>query len=151
MQITLSPIGYISNIRTEAIDDNWGNIRSVITLGADYPAEGLDGIEAFSHVIIVYYFDRVGDDKIQTGSRHPRDNASLPKVGIFAQRAKMRPNRIGITTCKLIERNGNQITVEGLDAIDGTPVLDIKPYMKEFDSRDSQQPEWVKEIMKNYF
>jgi len=120
MQITLSPIGYISNIRTEAIDDNWGNIRSVITLGADYPAEGLDGIEAFSHVIIVYYFDRVGDDKIQTGSRHPRDNASLPKVGIFAQRAKMRPNRIGITTCKLIERNGNQITVEGLDAIDPT-------------------------------
>ena len=151
MQIILSPIGSVSNSRTETLDDNWGNIRSEITLNEEYPAESLDGIEAFSHVIVVFSFDKVADTQIQHGARHPRNNPKLPKVGIFAQRGKNRPNRIGITVCKLIERKGNKIIIEALDAIDGTPVLDIKPYIKEFDKRESTQPEWVAEIMKNYF
>jgi len=84
-------------------------------------------------------------------ARHPRNNTELPKIGIFAKRAKNRPNKIGSTVCKLEKVEDNKIFVSGLDAIYGTPELDIKPYMSEFDQRESSQPAWTNEIMKNYF
>ena len=150
--ITLSPIGTVKNIRQKVEDDRWGGITSVIELDSSYTEEALLQIDEFSHAEIIYYFHLVEDGKIETGARHPRNNKDWPKVGIFAQRGKNRPNRLGTTIVKVVKREGKQLFVQGLDAVDGTPVLDIKPVMKEFLPREEiHQPEWATELMKNYW
>ena len=150
--ISMSPIATVKNIRKEVEDDNWGNIVSVIELDLAFDEEALLEIESFSHAEIYFYFHLVEETKIETGARHPRNNKEWPKVGIFAQRGKNRPNRLGATTVKILKREGRQLFVQGLDAIDGTPILDIKPVMKEFLPReDVSQPTWASELMKNYW
>ena len=150
--INLSAIAFVKNIRAEIQDDHWGDVVSVIELDSAFSEEALFQIESFSHAEIVFYFHLVNDDKIETGARHPRNNQSWPKVGIFAQRGKNRPNRLGVTTVKILKREGRQLFVQGLDAIDGTPVLDIKPVIKEFLPREEiRQPVWATELMKNYW
>ena len=150
--INLSPIAFVKNIRAEIQDDHWGDVVSVIELDSAFSEEALFQIESFSHAEIVFYFHLVNDDKIETGARHPRNNESWPKVGIFAQRGKNRPNRLGVTTVKILKREGRQLFVQGLDAIDGTPVLDIKPLIKEFLPREEiHQPVWATELMKDYW
>lgn len=146
-------IGRVECPRNEAIDDDWGPVESTIVLDAErFAPDVLAGIEAFSHLEVVFLFDRVDESKINLGSRHPRGNTHWPKVGIFAQRAKARPNRIGITTCELLAVDGGRLSVRGLDAIDGTPVLDLKPYMREFAPRtDTTQPDWSSELMAGYW
>ncbi len=100
----------------------------------------------------MYVFDRVDPGKIERGARHPRNNPAWPKVGIFAQRGKNRPNRIGTTICRVERVEGLRLHVTGLDAIDGTPVLDIKPWVKEFGPRgEPRQPGWVGELMAGYW
>ena len=150
--INLSAIAFVKNIRAEIQDDHWGDVVSVIELDSAFSEEALFQIESFSHAEIVFYFHLVNDDKIETGARHPRNNESWPKVGIFAQRGKNRPNRLGVTTVKILKREGRQLFVQGLDAIDGTPVLDIKPVIKVFLPREEiHQPVWATELMKNYW
>ena len=150
--ISLTPIGKVQNIRKEVEDDNWGNMISVIELTSSFAQDALVQIETFSHAEIIYYFHLVEDNKIETGARHPRNNTDWPKVGIFAQRGKNRPNRLGATIVKVVRRKGNQLFVQGLDAVDGTPVLDIKPVMREFLPREEiTQPAWATELMKNYW
>ncbi|MDJ0919514.1 MAG: SAM-dependent methyltransferase [Henriciella sp.] len=152
MQIELEPIGYVRDGRSEVQDDHWGSERCRIELTDAYGPEALFGLSDFSHLEIIFYFDRVPDTKVQTGARHPRNNKDWPLVGIFGQRGKNRPNRLGLCTCKLISVEGTTLTVEGLDAIEGTPVLDIKPLMRGFQPReDTRQPEWAGELMKNYW
>ena len=98
------------------------------------------------------HFDRVPVEKVETGARHPRGNADWPLVGIFAQRGKNRPNRIGVSRCRLLRTDGLDLHVQGLDAVDGTPVLDIKPYMAEFGPQGpTHQPAWATEIMRDYY
>ena len=150
--INLSPIAFVKNIRAEIQDDHWGDVVSIIELDSAFSEEALFQIESFSHAEIIFYFHLVNDDKIETGARHPRNNTEWPKVGIFAQRGKNRPNRLGVTTVKILKREGRQLFVQGLDAIDGTPVLDIKPVIKEFLPREEiRQPVWATELMKNYW
>ena len=151
--IRLRPIGVVRCPRTEAIDDDWDAIESSIELDGDrFGPEVLAGLEDFSHIEVVFCFDRVDEAKIELGSRHPRGNQAWPRVGIFAQRAKARPNRIGITTCKLLGVDGLALRVRGLDAIDGTPVIDVKPYMVEFAPREAtRQPAWSSELMSGYW
>ena len=150
--INLSAIAFVKNIRAEIEDDHWGDVVSIIELDSAFSEEALFQIESFSHAEIVFYFHLVNEDKIETGARHPRNNQSWPKVGIFAQRGKNRPNRLGVTTVKILKREGRQLFVQGLDAIDGTPVLDIKPVIKEFLPREEiRQPVWATELMKNYW
>jgi len=145
-------IGVVSSPRDAAIDDDWGAIEATITLTAPYGADALRGLDEFSHVDVVFLFDRVAPDAVQTGSRVPRNNPAWPEVGIFAQRAKMRPNRIAVTTCELLAVEGATLRVRGLDAIDGTPVLDVKPYMTEFGPRGAvRQPTWSHELMAEYW
>ena len=112
-----------------------------------------DGLLDFSHVEVVFVFDRVDEVDVTTGARVPRGNPAWPEVGILAQRPKARPNRIGTTVCELMAvRPGGVIEVRGLDAIDGTPVLDIKPYYAEFGPRgDVRQPAWTHELMADYW
>ena len=97
-------------------------------------------------------FDKVTPDKIVSGARHPRGNKDWPKVGIFAQRGKNRPNRIGVSVARIVAIQGLEVEVEGLDAIDGTPILDIKPVMSGFQPRgEVVEPAWATEIMRSYW
>jgi tRNA (adenine37-N6)-methyltransferase len=152
MEFTVKPIAFVKNSRREISDDNWGSIVSEITLVPELPASVLDGIEEFSHLEIIFLFDKINESDVVFTSAHPRENPAWPKVGIFAQRKKNRPNRLGLCTVKFLNKKENKIIVAGLDAIDGTPVLDIKPVMKEFlPGEEIHQPAWVSELMKNYW
>jgi tRNA-Thr(GGU) m(6)t(6)A37 methyltransferase TsaA len=149
-EFSVRAIGRVASPRTEPIDDDWGGIEATIRF--ELAPEALAGLDAFSHVEVVYLFDRVDPDAVHTGARRPRGNPDWPEVGILAQRGKDRPNRIGICTAELVAVDGDTITVRGLDAIDGTPVLDVKPYMREFGPRGPvRQPAWADAIMAGYF
>ncbi|KQU17471.1 tRNA-Thr(GGU) m(6)t(6)A37 methyltransferase TsaA [Bacillus sp. Leaf13] len=148
----INSIGIVYNERKAPEDDFWGKVLSEIKLEKDWDMSCLDGIESFSHLEILYLFHLVPDENIQYSSRHPRKNEEFPKVGIFAQRGKNRPNKIGVTIVELINKEGNSLIVKGLDAIDGTPIIDIKPVMKEFlPKRETKQPQWASELMANYW
>ena len=104
--IILQPVALVHNARTSPEDDNWGDVISSIELVAELPEEALEGLEAFSHVEILYFFHQVPAAKVVTAVRHPRNNPAWPKVGIFAQRGKDRPNRVGATVARLLRREG---------------------------------------------
>ena len=146
-------IGKVISDRAEVIDDNWDRVDSYVLLDKDrFTVDALIGLDSFSHVEVIFFMNRVDVRKIETGARHPRNNVDWPKAGIFAQRAKNRPNQIGSTICKIKKVDGLQLHLEGLDAVDGTPVLDIKPWLKEFGPRGSvAQPEWSSELMRGYW
>jgi tRNA-Thr(GGU) m(6)t(6)A37 methyltransferase TsaA len=149
---TVRAIGTVTSSRAEAIDDDWGEVTATIDLLPPLDPRSVAGLEDFSHVEVVFLFDRVGEGGVCLHARHPRGNPDWPEVGILAQRAKDRPNRIGLCTCELVAVNGASIVVRGLDAIDGTPVLDVKPYMSEFAPRgDVRQPAWSHELMSGYW
>ncbi|MGG0185574.1 tRNA (N6-threonylcarbamoyladenosine(37)-N6)-methyltransferase TrmO [Bacillus rhizoplanae] len=149
---SLQPIAFVHNERINVEDDLWGEIESIIELIDPYTEESLQGIEHFSHIEVIFYFDRVTDANIQYTARHPRNNEQYPKIGIFAQRGKNRPNKLGATIVKVVRREGKRLVVQGLDAIDGTPILDMKPVMKEFLPREEiKQPNWATDLMKNYW
>ena len=148
----MDAIGFVRDARGEAVDDRWGEARSRIVLNETMGLDALDGIEQFSHAEILFLFDRVAESQIQRGARHPRNNLAWPKVGILAQRGKNRPNRIGSTIVRVLERSGRELWVAELDAVEGTPVLDIKPVMQEFLPRTPvRQPEWSHELMAEYW
>ncbi|MEH7464713.1 SAM-dependent methyltransferase [Bacillus thuringiensis] len=149
---SLQPIAFVHNERINVEDDLWGEIESVIELTDLYTEESLRGIEQFSHIEVIFYFNRVRAENIQYAARHPRNNEGYPKVGIFAQRGKNRPNQLGATTVKVVRKEGKRLVVQGLDAIDGTPILDMKPVMKEFLPKEEiKQPDWATDLMKNYW
>ncbi|MEU6275188.1 SAM-dependent methyltransferase [Streptomyces populi] len=149
----LVPIGHVHNERRELIDDDWGEVASVVRLDADrFTPDAVLGLDSFSHLEVVFRFHRVPPDKVQVSARHPRDNPAWPSVGIFAQRGKNRPNRIGVSRCRLVKTDGLDVHVTGLDAVDGTPVLDIKPYLRQFGPRgEVVQPGWVDDLMRDYY
>jgi tRNA (Thr-GGU) A37 N-methylase len=175
MNIQLTPIATVKNTRTSPGDDFWGGTISEIELDPAIPAEAFDGIGSFSHLEIIYYFNQVGErkgdqvgerkgdqvgegkrDQVGEGkvvhARRPRGNPDYPLMGIFAQRNKDRPNSIGLTTVELVEHRGRVIRVRYLDAIDGTPVLDIKPVFREYLPKgEVRQAEWVGDLMKDYW
>jgi len=145
-------IGFVSAIRRQAEDDFWGGEEACIALTDQFTAEAFEGIMEFSHVEVLFLFHEVPPGEIVTGSRHPRNNPAWPAVGIFAQRGKSRPNRIGSTICRVARVEGTRLFVSELDAIDGTPVLDIKPVMAEFLPRgEVRQPAWSHELMRQYW
>ena len=151
--IVLTPIGVVRGGRAEPIDDSWDNVEARIELDPmQFNADATASLGEFSHVEVVFHFNRVPDDEVNTGARHPRGRKDWPLVGIFAQRGKGRPNRIGITACKLLSVDGLSLAVRGLDAIDGTPVIDIKPVMSGFLPRgDIREPDWSRELMAGYW
>jgi tRNA (adenine37-N6)-methyltransferase len=152
MTIEMQPIGWVrSQIPAEA-DDCWGGLVSAIELAPPFTAESLQGLAEFSHVEIVFHLDRVSPERVHTGSRHPRGRRDWPAIGIFAQRGRERPNRIGLSVCRVVAVEGTRLLVAELDAVDGSPVLDIKPYMAEFGARgEVRQPAWSRELMAAYW
>ena len=152
MKYSIEPIAFVRNNRDELVDDDWGNIVSTIELAEHIQSSSIDGIHEFSHLEIIFYFNKVDDQKIQYEARHPRNNEEFPKVGIFSQRGKNRPNKLGITTVELLEARARQLIVKGLDALDGTPVIDIKPVMKEILPKGKiTQPGWSTTLMEKYW
>jgi tRNA (adenine37-N6)-methyltransferase len=152
MELTMTPIGIVRAARQTPEDDDWGGTEAVIELADTYPEDSLAGLEAFSHAEVIFVFHQVDPARIVTGARHPRNNRAWPAVGIFAQRGKNRPNRLGLTTVRVLRVAGRTLHVAELDAIDGTPVLDIKPVMAEFLPRTPvSQPEWSTELMRDYW
>jgi tRNA-Thr(GGU) m(6)t(6)A37 methyltransferase TsaA len=150
MTITMSPIGTVRSTRSDVVDDDWDREQVFVELDARFGTEALAGLETFSHVEVLFFMDRV--EKIETGARHPRNNRDWPLVGIFAQRGKNRPNQIGTTICRVLRVDGTKVHLEGLDAVDGTPVLDLKPWVREFGPRgDVRQPAWMDALMTNYW
>ncbi len=152
MTIVLTPIGVVRSTRATIEDDDWDRETASLVLSDAFEPEALAGLDTFSHVEVLFHMDRVPEQKIETAARHPRNNADWPKVGIFAQRGKNRPNRIGLSVCRVLAVEGRVVHVGGLDAIDGSPILDIKPYVKQFGPRgDVVEPLWMDELMRGYY
>ncbi|MFI1564788.1 SAM-dependent methyltransferase [Streptomyces sp. NPDC020490] len=147
------PVAHVHSERRELTDDHWGDVPAVIRLDERrFTPEALLSLDSFSHLEVVFHFHRVPPEKVQTSARHPRNNPDWPLAGIFAQRGKNRPNRIGVSRCRLVKVDGLDVHVVGLDAVDGTPVLDIKPYLRQFGPREEVvQPEWVDDLMRDYY
>ncbi len=151
MKIEFDSIGVVRNEVIDKKDIGWGSDVSEIVLDVAF-AQGLTGLADFSHVIVVFFLDKAHFSLERHLVRRPQGRDDMPMVGIFAQRAKDRPNSIGITACELVGVMGSVVTVRGLDAINGTPVLDIKPYFPMYDCRgDAVTPEWVARLMEHYF
>jgi len=150
--MNVTPIGLVVGGRTEPFDDDWDAVTAAIHLDDRFPPEALVGLDAFSHLEVLYRFHLVEEGRVNVGARHPRENPDWPLVGIFAQRGKDRPNRLGISICRIEGVGGREIRVRGLDAVDGTPVLDLKPVMREFLPRgELRQPPWSTELMSGYW
>ena len=148
----VKPIAMVRSPRKDLSDDFWGAVDAEIVLADHLPDEAFAGLSDFSHVEVIFLMDRVDPAKVETGARHPRERTDWPLVGIFAQRGKARPNRIGLTRGTIQDVEGRVLTVRGLDAIDGTPVLDIKPWVKEFAPIGAtRQPRWATELMADYY
>jgi tRNA-Thr(GGU) m(6)t(6)A37 methyltransferase TsaA len=151
--ISLNSIGKVRSTRKNPEDDLWDREQVCIELdSSQFSPEALLGLVDFSHVEILFHMNQVDPSKIEKSARHPRNNLDWPKVGIFAQRGKNRPNQIGSTICRILKIEGIKLFLEGLDAIDDTPVLDIKPWVREFAPRGEVfQPKWISELMQNYW
>lgn len=145
--ITIEPIGRVVGGRAEVVDDDWAGVKAMIVLDDRFPSDA-----SFSHLEVLFHFDRVDPTEVHTGACRPRGRDDWPEVGIFAQRAKARPNRLGLTTVEIVRVEGRRIGVRGLDAVDGTPVVDVKPTMQEFLPRSEVvQPAWSVELMSGYW
>ena len=147
-EIKLKPIGVVHNEIKQTGYRDCKDMVSEIEIDGKW-AGLLDGIEEFSHIIVLFWMHAVSPDSPPPVKVHPRGRADLPLVGLFATRAPQRPNPIGITIVKLLKRCGTTLTVQGLDAIDGTPVIDIKSYMIPRIARNEiRMPEWVAKLQK---
>lgn len=152
MKFDVTPIATIRSPRKDLTDDFWGKVDAEIVLDDALGEEAFFGLADFSHVEVLFLMNQVDPTKVETGARHPRERADWPLVGILAQRGKARPNRIGLTRATIVKLDGRALTVRGLDAIDGTPVLDVKPWMDEFAPIGAtRQPAWATELMRDYY
>jgi tRNA-Thr(GGU) m(6)t(6)A37 methyltransferase TsaA len=149
LKIHIEPIGYVANGIESPIDYGWSNIESRIVL-EERLAPALSGLTDFSHILVVFWMHKAKPPT--TLQRRPQNRNDMPTVGLFSQRSKHRPNPIGITAVSLVNISGREIVVLGLDAINGTPVLDIKPYYPQYDLHiEATVPEWVDRLMPGYF
>ena len=143
-------IGTVKSPVTEPVDMDWGDVESEIILKPEY-APGLLGLQDFSHLMVLTFLHEAKYIPEKHLRRHPQEREDMPLLGIFAQRARHRPNRIGVTAVELVEVTENSVKVRALDAIDGTPVIDIKPYVPVYDRRDATIPRWMAQMMDGYF
>ncbi len=149
--IHLRAIGVVESSTSEAVDFDWGRVVSRVRLVPELAA-GLAGLDGFSHAVVVFLMHEARFEQQRHLVRRPRERADMPLLGIFAQRAACRPNPIGVTTVAIERVEGDSLWVRGLDAIDGTPVLDVKPHARVFDApQGSREAEWLARLMRGYF
>lgn len=151
VKFRVTPIGLVHNSRLDPADtDHWGDVVSSIVIDERFGDDCLVGLSEFSHVEVVFLFDRMAE-RSDYSARRSRGRADMPEVGVFAARGPGRPNRIGVTTSELLTVGERELVVRGLDAVDGTPVLDVKPVIREFLPRGVRQPDWATTLMREYF
>ena len=143
--MTLKPIGIVRNDIKQSPGPGYDWERTVSDIVVDSSlSEALDGLEEFSHIIVLYWMHQIATTGQAPTKVHPRGKQELPLVGLFATRSPNRPNPVGKATVRLLQRQSNILKVEGLDAIDGTPVIDIKPYIPGYDSAaNTKMPQWI--------
>jgi tRNA (Thr-GGU) A37 N-methylase len=151
--MNLSPIGTVRGGRLEPADDGWNSVEATIAL---HPAvlgpDAALGLEAFSHIVVVFGFHLLDPARVEHDARHPRGRLDWPRTGILAQRGAPRPNRLGVTTCALLGVQEMTLRVRGLDAVDGSNPVNVKPHMTGFDPRGQiREPDWAREIMAGYW
>lgn len=140
--MTLQPIGVVRNKATRGRVDR-DKIISKIIINPEFE-EGLEGLNEFSHILVLVWMHRIDPGERSALWVHPRGRHDVPMVGVFAGRGPARPNPIGLTTVKLLGIEGNTLTVAGLDAYSGTPVLDIKPHIPRLDCpEDTHVAKWM--------
>ncbi|CAM3200042.1 SAM-dependent methyltransferase [Stackebrandtia soli] len=150
--VTLRPIGVVSGGRDDWHEDDWGSVEAAIVLDSEqFAPDATTGLHEFSHVEVVFLFDRVDPSRIRSEPRPARGDNRFPPVGVFAHRGPFRPNRIGVTRCRLLDVTGLHLRVQGLDALAGSPVLDVKPCHVEFETGPISQPSWTSQLMADYF
>lgn len=150
--VEMQPVAFVRGGRLDPVDDGWASEVCRIELTERFGSQALKGLEEFSHVEVVFVFHLVDDGDVVADARRPRGRADWPEVGIFAQRGRARPNRIGVSTCRIESVEGTAIVVRGLDAIDGSPILDIKPRISGFEPQgETFEPDWAVDIMSAYW
>ena len=151
--IQMTPVATVLGGRSEPTDDYWGGTRAIIRIDADqFPTDATAGLEEFSHLEVAFFFHLTDQADLHPGARRPRNNPDWPAVGIFGHRNMRRQNWLGISRCRLLAVDGLDLHVEDLDAVDGTPVLDIKPWFDEFGPRgEVHQAGWTTEMLGDYF
>lgn len=142
--VSVRPIGVVRNAVREPRPDGWESVRSDIIVREELePA--LDGLDGYSHIIVVFAFDRVPESERR--ERISSRDARVPDQGVLATRSQLRPSPLGVSVVALLRRRKTILRVVGLDAIDGTPVLDVKPYYPAHDAvRDARVPEWARRL-----
>lgn len=149
----VEPLAYVVGGRTEPTDDYWGGNLSIIRIdGTRFTTAATVGLEDFSHLEVVFFFHLTDKTDLNLGARRPRDNPEWPEVGAFGHRNMRRLNWLGVSRCRLLKVDSLDLHVEDLDAVDGTPVLDIKPWFAEFGPRGNvRQPRWSTLMLRDYF
>jgi len=145
-KIFVEPIGYV---RTQAVGDEVKDKSRLSEIFIDCElTQALEGIVGFSHVFVLFWLSKITAKQRRTLKVHPRGRLDLPLVGVFSARTNLRPNPIGLTLCELVKVASNVLTVRGLDAFDGTPVLDVKPYDPWDCAKNARMPEWWMQLEK---
>lgn len=143
VDMQLRPIGVVRNSVTRKEHHGWKDVRSDVIVKGEY-TPGLHGLADFSHIIVLFWLHRVTPEERATLRARPTMKAEIPELGIFAWHSSRRPNPIGVTIVRLLEVQGDTVRVQGLDAIDGTPVLDLRPYVESYYHVDGpREPAWV--------
>ncbi|MFI9025302.1 TrmO family methyltransferase [Streptomyces sp. NPDC053560] len=149
--LKINPIGVVVGGRTEATDDHW-NETAIIRLNSDFPPEVVQGLEEFSHLVVVRHFSKASPDDVALHARSPRDNPDWPATGTFVHRNHRRPNQLAQSFPRLLKVDGLDLHVRDLDAVEGTPVYDLSPYFREMGPRgELRQPDWPGEMLKDYW
>lgn len=149
----IESVAHVIGGRKEPTDDYWGGTRAIIRIdNPRYTPDATKGLEEFSHLEIVFRFHLTDPTDLNLGARPARNNPDWPEVGIFGHRNMRRLNWLGVSRCKLLKVDGLDLHVEDLDAVDGTPVLDIKPWFIDFGPRgEVRQASWTTEMLGDYF
>ncbi|MFI8998603.1 SAM-dependent methyltransferase [Streptomyces sp. NPDC053542] len=149
--LEIKPIGVVVGGRSEVTDDSW-NETAIIRLNSDFPPEVVQGLEEFSHLVVVWHFSEASPDDVALHARSPRNNAAWPATGTFVHRNHRRPNQLAQSFPRLLKVDGLDLHVRDLDAVDGTPVYDLSPYFKEMGPRGAiREPAWPSEMLKDYW
>jgi tRNA (adenine37-N6)-methyltransferase len=150
---TVEPVAYVVGGRAEPTDDYWGDTHAIIRIdGTRFDTDAVRGLEDFSHLEVIFRFHRTDPADLHLGARSARDNPDWPQVGIFGHRNMRRINWLGVSRCRLTKVAGLDLHVAELDAVDGTPVLDIKPWFAEFGPRgEVRQGQWSHDMLTDYF
>ncbi|MEU4098688.1 SAM-dependent methyltransferase [Streptomyces sp. NPDC026673] len=148
----LEPIGRVVSGRTEVADDYWGGVESVIRLDDRFPAQTVQGLEEFSHLVVTWAFHLASPDDVALHARSPRSNPVWPVTGTFVHRNHRRPNQIATSFPWLLQVDGLDLHVSDLDAVVGTPVVDLAPYFREMGPRGPvDEPSWPGEMLGGYW